>query len=67
MDTLVDDIAYTLGVDRSDLNVVAAAKGLVGGRLKLTYTQESDTIDCSMNSEVRLIRYIVEVWLVSDN
>ncbi|KAL3459844.1 meiotic recombination protein spo11 [Aspergillus heterothallicus] len=31
VDTLVDDIAYTIGVSRSDLNVEAAAKGLVTG------------------------------------
>ncbi|PIG81239.1 meiotic recombination protein spo11 [Aspergillus arachidicola] len=31
VDTIVDDLAYTIGVDRSALNVEAAAKGLVAG------------------------------------
>ncbi|KAB8199034.1 meiotic recombination protein spo11 [Aspergillus parasiticus] len=35
VDTIVDDLAYTIGVDRSALNVEAAAKGLVAGYCSL--------------------------------
>ncbi|KAL2810213.1 meiotic recombination protein spo11 [Aspergillus granulosus] len=36
VDTLIDDFAYTIGVDRADLNVEAAAKGLVTGFYQVT-------------------------------
>ncbi|KAF7586752.1 hypothetical protein BBP40_008372 [Aspergillus hancockii] len=35
VDTIVDDLAYTIAVDRSALNVEAAAKGLVAGYYRL--------------------------------
>ncbi|KAE8351755.1 Spo11/DNA topoisomerase VI subunit A [Aspergillus coremiiformis] len=35
VDTIIDDLAYTIGVDRSALNVDAAAKGLVAGYYRL--------------------------------
>ncbi|RWQ92019.1 meiotic recombination protein spo11 [Paecilomyces variotii] len=35
VDTLVDDIAYTIGVDRAALHVTAAAKGLMAGDFSL--------------------------------
>ncbi|GAA6038244.1 hypothetical protein JCM8097_005811 [Rhodosporidiobolus ruineniae] len=38
VDALVEDIAATLQVRRSDLNIVAAAKGLFAGVLRLTMT-----------------------------
>ncbi|KAK7432420.1 endodeoxyribonuclease [Neonectria magnoliae] len=33
VDELVDDLALTLGVNRGDLNIVAASKGVLAGRL----------------------------------
>ncbi|KAJ9265472.1 hypothetical protein DTO212C5_6665 [Paecilomyces variotii] len=35
VDTLVDDIAYTIGVDRAALHVTAASKGLMAGDFSL--------------------------------
>ncbi|KXJ93479.1 Spo11/DNA topoisomerase VI subunit A [Microdochium bolleyi] len=37
VDRLVDDIAFTFGVSRDALNIVAAAKGLVAGNLTVTF------------------------------
>ncbi|KAJ5199280.1 Winged helix-turn-helix transcription repressor DNA-binding [Penicillium cf. griseofulvum] len=36
VDRIVDDLAYTIGVNRTALNVEAAAKGLVTGNFRLT-------------------------------
>ncbi|KAI1145622.1 Spo11/DNA topoisomerase VI subunit A [Nemania diffusa] len=36
VDELVDDIAYTFGLGRDSLNIVAASKGLVAGDLSIT-------------------------------
>ncbi len=38
VDTIVDDLAAGLGVRRSELNVVAASKGLFSGALKIETT-----------------------------
>ncbi|KAI0996799.1 hypothetical protein K3495_g11384 [Podosphaera aphanis] len=54
VDRLVDDIAYTFGVGRDALNVVAAAKGLVAGFF--TVTQKCSTvIDYSLAPEGILV------------
>ncbi|KAG6037957.1 hypothetical protein E4U41_004619 [Claviceps citrina] len=37
VDQLVDDIAITLSLDRSDLNIVASAKGIVAGPLRIQF------------------------------
>jgi meiotic recombination protein SPO11 len=35
VDELVDDIAFTLGISRGDLNIVAASKGVIAGPLTI--------------------------------
>ncbi|KAE8401127.1 Spo11/DNA topoisomerase VI subunit A [Aspergillus pseudonomiae] len=44
VDAIVDDLAYTIGVDRSALNIEAAAKGLVTGYCSLL-TKYGETMD----------------------
>jgi len=44
-DAVLDDAACTIGCPRSCLNVVAADKGLVVGRL--SFDEDGDAIDCS--------------------
>lgn len=41
---MIDDIAATLGVRRSDLNVVATSKGLFSGALRLA-SQDGSALD----------------------
>ena len=53
VDTIIDDIAYTFGVERGKLNVVAAAKGLVCGHLKIWF-KSGDAVECWSNREVTL-------------
>ncbi|CAJ2506525.1 Uu.00g006550.m01.CDS01 [Anthostomella pinea] len=54
VDALVDDIAYTFGLGRDALNVVAACKGLVAG--KITISIRNGTVhDCSHNHHGILI------------
>lgn len=55
---LVDDLAATLQVKRSDLNVAATAKGLFAGALKLVLNDESevtggDTVGCLLPLHTR--------------
>ncbi|KAI2629197.1 DNA topoisomerase IV, alpha subunit [Hypomontagnella submonticulosa] len=45
VDNLVDDIAFTFGVGRDALSVVAAFKGLIAGSAILTVDDDS-TLDC---------------------
>ncbi|RPB26966.1 DNA topoisomerase IV, alpha subunit, partial [Terfezia boudieri ATCC MYA-4762] len=54
VDTIIDDIAYTFGVERGKLNVVAAAKGLVCGHMKIWY-MSGDMVECWNNREGILI------------
>ncbi|KAI5799216.1 Spo11/DNA topoisomerase VI subunit A [Peziza echinospora] len=54
VDAIVDDIAYTLGVRRSGLNVVSAAKGLVCGQLHI-WNEGGHLTDCSKHREGILI------------
>lgn len=51
VDTIVDDIAYTFGVERGILNIVAAAKGLVCGNLRL-YLNTGAIVECWSDREV---------------
>ncbi|KNG88745.1 meiotic recombination protein spo11 [Aspergillus nomiae NRRL 13137] len=44
VDAIIDDLAYTIGVDRSALNIEAAAKGLVTGYCSLL-TKYGETMD----------------------
>jgi meiotic recombination protein SPO11 len=44
-DTVLDDVSCMLGCTRSSLNVVAAEKGVVVGRL--IFSDNGDMIDCT--------------------
>ncbi|KAI9887380.1 MAG: hypothetical protein M1823_000805 [Watsoniomyces obsoletus] len=54
VDRYVDDIARTLQVQRHQLNVVAAAKGLVTGPLKILRANGT-VLDCSTDDEGTLV------------
>ncbi|CAG8961776.1 hypothetical protein HYFRA_00006319 [Hymenoscyphus fraxineus] len=54
VDRYVDDIAYTFGVERDALNVVAAAKGLIAGSFTVT-RKDGSTIDFSVENEGTLV------------
>ncbi|RDW78381.1 hypothetical protein BP5796_06233 [Coleophoma crateriformis] len=54
VDRYIDDIAYTLGVNRDALNVVAAAKGLVAGSFSIEKKDKS-IVDFSSDSEGLLV------------
>lgn len=45
-DQVIDDIAVSLGVERSQLNLVASSKGLVVGPITFTLTSGA-LVDCS--------------------
>ncbi|KAI8659798.1 TP6A-N domain-containing protein [Fusarium sp. Ph1] len=47
VDDLVDDIAFTLGIGRADLNIVAASKGVLAGPLTLHLTDGTSLDPCS--------------------
>ncbi|KAI2793844.1 hypothetical protein POX_a00431 [Penicillium oxalicum] len=47
VNTIIDDLAFTIGVDRTFLNVEAASKGLVAGRFRL---EREGTIIVDANS-----------------
>lgn len=51
VDGIIDDIAYTFDVERKKLNVVAAAKGLVCGRMKIWY-KTGDMTECWNDQDV---------------
>lgn len=46
VDGLVDDISYTLGIGRDDLNIVASAKGLFAGPIIL-HMRDSSSVSAS--------------------
>ncbi|KAJ5164967.1 Winged helix-turn-helix transcription repressor DNA-binding [Penicillium coprophilum] len=54
VDRIVDDLAYTIGVNRTALNVEAAAKGLVTGDFRLTRGSQT-LIDAHSTIEDSLI------------
>ncbi|KAI1469872.1 DNA topoisomerase IV, alpha subunit [Daldinia caldariorum] len=54
VDSLVDDIAFTFGVGRDALNIVAAYKGLIAGSVIITLKNHS-VIDCSSDENGSLI------------
>ncbi|KKK15957.1 hypothetical protein ARAM_002800 [Aspergillus rambellii] len=60
VDSLVDDFALTIGVQRSDLNVEAAAKGLVTGYYQLITTKD-EVIDARFSTKDCLIPMAHEV------
>ncbi|KAI9791610.1 MAG: hypothetical protein M1816_003696 [Peltula sp. TS41687] len=60
VDRFVDDIACTFGITRGCLNVVAAAKGLVLGPLKIT-RHNGSVLDCAVDEDGTLIPHIKEI------
>ncbi|KAI1808239.1 DNA topoisomerase IV, alpha subunit [Daldinia bambusicola] len=54
VDSLVDDIAFTFGVGRDALSIVAAYKGLIAGSVIITLKNHS-VIDCSSDENGSLI------------
>ncbi|EEH42629.2 uncharacterized protein PADG_07449 [Paracoccidioides brasiliensis Pb18] len=54
VDRCIDDLACTIGVDRSALHVAAAAKGLAVGRFNVTLNDNS-TIDADLHAEVGML------------
>lgn len=51
VDTIIDDIAHTIGVDRAALNVEAVAKGLVAGYYRLM-TKTGEMVDARLSTKV---------------
>ncbi|KAJ4256725.1 endodeoxyribonuclease [Fusarium torreyae] len=47
VDELVDDLAFTLGISRGDLNIVAASKGVLAGPLTIHLNDGSTLNPCS--------------------
>lgn len=64
VDRYVDDIAYTFGVSRSALNVIAAAKGLVAGACSFC-RRVGSTIDISTDKEGLLIPPLADILSVN--
>ncbi|KAG9245941.1 Spo11/DNA topoisomerase VI subunit A [Calycina marina] len=60
VDRYVEDIAYTLGVERDALNIVAAAKGLVAGSFIITKLS-STVLDYSTEQEGFLVPNLKEI------
>ncbi|KXX77742.1 Meiotic recombination protein rec12 [Madurella mycetomatis] len=54
VDDMVDSLAFTLGVGRDDLNIVAAAKGLISGPIELTLSDGSVN-NCGLPSDTGLL------------
>ncbi|GLB01830.1 hypothetical protein AtubIFM57258_000240 [Aspergillus tubingensis] len=54
VDTLVDDLAHTMGVDRAALYVEAAAKGLVVGYYQIT-TRSGAVVDARLSGQDNLV------------
>ncbi|KAI8817375.1 Spo11/DNA topoisomerase VI subunit A [Fimicolochytrium jonesii] len=50
VDAVVEDLACTLGIPRSSLNVVASSKGLIYGNLRLLM-KDGSVVDCLESSE----------------
>ncbi|KAH8591118.1 Spo11/DNA topoisomerase VI subunit A [Bisporella sp. PMI_857] len=64
VDRYVDDIAYTLGVERDALNVVAAAKGLIAGSFTIT-KQDNSQIDYRLERGGILVPSVKEISTLS--
>ncbi|KAL4991612.1 Spo11/DNA topoisomerase VI subunit A [Aspergillus falconensis] len=56
----VDDLALTIGVERADLNVEAAAKGLMAGYYRVT-TVRNEVIDAQGSTEDCLIPRVQDI------
>ncbi|KAI1964030.1 endodeoxyribonuclease [Ophidiomyces ophidiicola] len=56
VDRYIEDIAYTIGVDRAALHVTAAAKGLTAGRYGIKFANGS-LLNVGEHNEVVLVHY----------
>ncbi|GAB1314589.1 endodeoxyribonuclease [Madurella fahalii] len=54
VDDMVDNLAFTLGVGRGDLNIVAAAKGLISGPIELIL-RDGSVNNCGFPSDTGLL------------
>ncbi|KAK4656813.1 endodeoxyribonuclease [Podospora pseudocomata] len=73
VDVMVDNLAFTLGVGRGDLNIVATAKGLISGPIMLI-SRDGSVIDCGLShstgillpstSEIRSIGFHEVQWIL---
>ncbi|KAK0739432.1 Spo11/DNA topoisomerase VI subunit A [Apiosordaria backusii] len=73
VDIMVDNLAFTLGLGRGDLNIVAAAKGLVSGPIVLV-NRDGSVVDCGLShdtgiilpsiSEIRSIGFHAAQWIL---
>lgn len=61
---MIDDIAATLGVRRSDLNVVATSKGLFSGALRIV-SQDGSALDGTGKASTPCITIDRELGLTS--
>lgn len=59
VDRYIDDLACTLGITRSQLNVTAAAKGLVSGRFTI-YREDGTQVDSLSDKEGMLVPKVGE-------
>ncbi|KAA8647573.1 putative meiosis-specific topoisomerase Spo11 [Aspergillus tanneri] len=60
VDTVIDDLAHTIGVDRASLNVEAAAKGLVTGHYRLL-SRTHDILDGGSSEKDTLMPRIHDI------
>ncbi|KAF4977285.1 hypothetical protein FZEAL_6173 [Fusarium zealandicum] len=65
VDDLVDDLAFTLGLSRGDLNIVAASKGVLAGPLTIHLTDGStlDPRSGDLGVAIPTIKSVSEVHL----
>ncbi|CCF32355.1 type IIB DNA topoisomerase [Colletotrichum higginsianum] len=73
VDNLVDDLAYTLGLGREDLGIVATSKGLVAGPILIRTKPQSDLdpirgtpseLDASSTREISQIDFGPVRWVL---
>ncbi|KAK1835739.1 meiotic recombination protein rec12 [Podospora conica] len=60
VDAMVDNLAYTLGLGREDLNIVAAAKGLISGPVDMIL-RGGDVVHCNHPRDGILLPHIASV------
>ncbi|RGP62813.1 hypothetical protein FSPOR_9004 [Fusarium sporotrichioides] len=65
VDELVDDIAFTLGISRGDLNIVAASKGVIAGPLTIGLHDGSTLNPCLGDLAVFRSLCSSQFWRVS--
>ena len=64
VDELVDDVAFSLGIGRHSLNIVAACKGLLSGSLRLRMA-DSGILDFSSSPGVLSVLHGHVRWMLT--